>query len=42
MFNFQPNTLMDIGCGTGHITYSLKKIFKLKKKLWELILQNMQ
>jgi len=33
MFNFQPNTLMDIGCGTGHITYSLKKIFKLKKTL---------
>ena len=31
MFNFQPNTLIDIGCGTGHITYSLYKIFKLKK-----------
>ncbi len=33
IFNFQPKTLIDIGCGTGHITYSLKKIFKLKKIL---------
>ncbi len=31
MFNFEPNTIIDIGCGTGHITYSLSKIFKLKK-----------
>ena len=33
IFNFQPKTLIDIGCGTGHITHSLKKIFKLKKIL---------
>ncbi len=29
-FNLKPSSLLDVGCGTGHITNSLKNILQLK------------
>ena len=32
-FRFKPSSLLDIGCGAGHITNSLQNILKLKKSV---------